>query len=103
MSGEDREKLLQVVLDRLRKVIDPETGVDVMRMRLVEEIDISPEGYLSYVFRPSSPYCPIAVPLLLEIINTIKEIPSIQHQEVKVVDYVQADELNEMIKDILEK
>jgi metal-sulfur cluster biosynthetic enzyme len=32
------EALHQAILDRLSKVIDPETGVDVVRMRLIEDL-----------------------------------------------------------------
>lgn len=90
------------VVERLKKVIDPETGADVMRMRLVQDIQMDPEGNISYTFRPSSPLCPIAVPLVLSIIQAINEVAGINKQKVNVIDYVQADELNEILKSILE-
>jgi hypothetical protein len=54
------------------------------------------------VFRPSSPLCPIAVPLALGIIDAIKEVPGITGQQVTVKDYVQSDQLNEILKTIVE-
>jgi len=83
-------------------VIDPETGVDVIRMQLVKEIQIDEEGKISYTFRPSSPLCPIAIPLALDIIKAIKEIPGISGQDVTVIDYVQSDLLNDILKIALE-
>ncbi len=98
----DSIELQKAVVEKLSKVIDPETGVDVIRMRLVQDITIDSEGKVTYTFRPSSPLCPIAVPLALEIIQAIGEAPGITGQSITVVDYAQADLLNELLKSVLE-
>ena len=98
MNEPDLEK---AVVEKLSEVIDPETGVDVMKMRLVQDIEIDAEGKITYVFRPSSPLCPIAVPLALAIIDAIKEVPGITGQQITVKDYSQADQLNEILKTIV--
>ena len=59
----DPESLRKNILERLARVIDPETGVDVMRMRLIEDLTVDEAGKVNYKFRPSSPLCPIALPL----------------------------------------
>ncbi|NLF00392.1 MAG: iron-sulfur cluster assembly protein, partial [Anaerolineales bacterium] len=46
------------LLARLAQVVDPETGVDVLRMRLVEDLMVDEHGCVRYRFRPSSPFCP---------------------------------------------
>lgn len=97
----DTKELEQAVIEKLTEVIDPETGIDVMRMHLVQEIQIEPDGKISYVFRPSSPLCPIAVPLALGIIDAIKEVPGITGQQITVKDYSQADQLNEILRTLL--
>ena len=96
------DALVKMVTDKLSTVIDPETGVDVMRMKLVQDINIDENKKITYKFRPSSPLCPIAIPLVLDIIHAIREIHEISGQDVTVVDYVQADELNRMLKSVLE-
>ena len=95
------DALIKRVTDKLLTVIDPETGVDVMRMKLVQDIVIDETMKITYKFRPSSPLCPIAVPLVLDIIHAIREVQEISGQDVTVVDYVQADELNAMLKSVL--
>ena len=88
------------VIERLRKVIDPETGVDVMRMRLIEDLEVSEEsGRVRYKFRPSSPLCPLAVHLALEIRRQVAQVPEVTHQEVEVVGYVGADDLNALLQE----
>jgi metal-sulfur cluster biosynthetic enzyme len=94
-------ELEQAVIEKLSEVIDPETGIDVMRMRLVQEIQIDQAGKITYVFRPSSPLCPIAVPLALGIIDAIKEVPGITDQSITVKDYAQSEQLNEILKTIV--
>jgi metal-sulfur cluster biosynthetic enzyme len=93
-------KLEQAITERLRDVIDPETGVDVMRMRLIEELRVDGEtGRVSYRFRPSSPLCPLAVHLALEIRDAVAKVPGVTGQEIEVVGYVGADELNALLKE----
>ncbi len=98
---EDIEKLKAAVIDQLTHVIDPETGANVMRMRLIQDLDLDSAGKVTYTFRPSSPLCPIAVPLALLIIQAINNVPGVTGQSMKVIDYIQAEQLNELLKTIL--
>jgi len=93
----NKAELMNAVLSKLREVIDPETGVDVIRMQLVQDLTLDDEGNLSYTFRPSSPLCPIAIHLAMSIQEAIKEVHGIASQRVNVVDYIQADMLNEIL------
>jgi len=96
-------ELLEIISEKLSTVIDPETGVDVMRMKLVQNLMVEIDGKVTYQFRPSSPLCPIAVPLALAIIQAIKEVPGVTGQQITVVDYVEAEQLNEILSTILEE
>lgn len=98
----DKAALENAVLEKLKQVIDPETGADIVRMKLVENPVIGETGQISYTFRPSSPLCPIAVPLGLMIIQAINEIEGITDQSITVVDYIEADKLNELFRVELE-
>lgn len=98
----DSSELEKAVLDKLRSVMDPETGVDVIRMRLVQDIQVDPSGKITYIFRPSSPLCPIAVHLAMAIIQAIGEVPGVAGQSITVVDYIEADTLNMILKSMLE-
>ena len=91
------ETLQQTLLENLAKVIDPETGTNVIRMRLVQDLTVTEGGDVHYIFRPSSFVCPIALTLVMEIIEAVKATPGIRHQEVTVVDYAGADELNKIL------
>ncbi len=96
----DRNALREAILTRLSTVIDPETGADVMRMRLVENLEIDEGGIVRYEFRPSSPLCPLAVSLALSIRGAVAEVDGVTGQEIKVVGYIRAEELNTMLQEL---
>jgi len=89
--------LHEAILVRLGSVIDPETGADVVRMRLVEDLKVNKEGQVSYTFRPSSPFCPIAVFLVQQIKQAITAVPGVTSQQIEVAGYVAAEELTKLI------
>jgi metal-sulfur cluster biosynthetic enzyme len=98
--GQPSSELEKKVVERLGQVIDPETGVDVMRMRLVEDLAVDGEtGRVRYRFRPSSPLCPLAVHLALSMRQAVAAVPGVREQEIEVVGYVGADELNALLQE----
>jgi len=96
----DPEVLRQAIIERLSKVIDPETGVDVVRMRLIEDLAVDENGHVTYKFRPSSPFCPIAVPLSLVIKLAVGEVDGVTGQNLEIVGYIQAIELTELLRQL---
>ena len=89
------------ILKRLMSVIDPETGVDVVRMRLIEDLTVDESGRVSYKFRPSSFLCPIAVPLSIAIQQAVSEVEGVTEQDMEIVGYIQAEELTALIRQAL--
>jgi len=93
------EELRAQVLERLRTIIDPETEVDVVRMRLIEDLMVDEEGVVRYKFRPSSPLCPLAVPLALSIRKAVGQVEGVTQQEIEVTGYIKAEELSAMLRE----
>lgn len=91
------EALERKIIERLKLVIDPETHVDVVRMHLVQDIAIDREGSVEYTFRPSSPLCPIAVALAVNIKRAVAEVPGVKRQRINVEGYLAAEELTRLI------
>jgi metal-sulfur cluster biosynthetic enzyme len=97
VSMNDEPSLEETILKRLRSVIDPETNVDVVRMRLVENLWVDALGKVRYTFRPSSFVCPIAVSLAIDIKKAVAEVPGVRSQEIAVEGYLAAAELETLI------
>ena len=98
----DKEELCAAIFERLSSVIDPETGVDVVRMRLIEDLVADADGRVVYKFRPSSPLCPIAVPLSLMIQEAVASVSGVTGQDMQIVGYIQAEELTALLREMLE-
>jgi len=95
----DRDALREAILTHLSTVIDPETGADVVRMRLIEDLAVDEEGVVRYKFRPSSPLCPLAVSLALSIRKAVAEVEGVTRQQIEVTGYIKAEELNAMLRE----
>lgn len=97
MNTAEQLQIKRAIIERLQRVIDPETGADVIRMRLVEVLKVDLDGQVSYTFRPSSPLCPIAVYLVQQIKGAIAEVPGVASQRITVTGYIAAEELTKLI------
>jgi len=97
MSEVVSSPLRESVITRLREVIDPETRADVVRMRLIDNLMVDSEGCVSYIFRPSSPLCPLAVFLTTQIKQAVAEVPGVTAQKIRVEGYIGAEALTQLI------
>ncbi|MCK4961574.1 MAG: DUF59 domain-containing protein [Anaerolineales bacterium] len=97
MSEVVSSPLRESIITRLREVIDPETRADVVRMRLIDNLMVDSEGCVSYIFRPSSPLCPLAVFLATQIKQAVAEVPGVTAQKIRVEGYVGAEALTQLI------
>ena len=97
------EALHAEIITKLSDVIDPETGVDVIRMRLVGELMVSKNGVVSCKFQPSSPLCPIALPLAMNIIGAIRSVVGVTGLKLEVINYAQAEALNKLIVELIDE
>jgi len=92
---EMREKIIQT----LREVIDPGTLVDVITMGLIKNLKVTEDGKVSLEFQPSSSVCPLALPLALDIQDSLKNLSEIKDISITVIDHQKADEVNRYLKE----
>jgi metal-sulfur cluster biosynthetic enzyme len=67
-------------------------------MRLIEDLTVAGDGVVRYRFRPSSPFCPLAVSLAISIREAVAAVPGVTGQEIEVVGYIKAAELSAMLR-----
>ncbi len=98
----DETRILEDIRQALRGIIDPETGLDVMRMGLVRHTELHRKeaGYEAILtFRPSSPVCPMAFKLAWDMQQCVRSVPGVQAVEIKVENYNRASELEAILKE----
>jgi metal-sulfur cluster biosynthetic enzyme len=91
------EAITSAVRDVLYEVIDPETGLSIMRMDLIHGLSANEQGDVSLVFRPSSPVCPMAYSLADSIKKKIKEIEKVKSVCIRVENFHKAEHLEALL------
>ena len=81
------------VVEALRGVLDPHTGVSVYDMGLVSDLVVG-EDSVSLTFMPTSPFCPVGIELARAIKDQVLTVEGVKKCDVKVVGLVKADEIN---------
>lgn len=87
------------VTQKLKDVIDPGTLTDIISMGLIKNLNVSKDGNVSLDFRPSSPVCPLALTLALDIQKTLKTLNEIKELNIKIIDHQMAEEVNRYLEE----
>ena len=89
--------LLENIKKNLSQVIDPETRMDVMRMKLVRDLKVNEKGKVELTFRPSSILCPLGFQLGINIKEAVQEVPGVRSVQVNVDGFIHADQLRTIL------
>ena len=98
MKNEFVMNLEEKVTERLKRVIDPETGINVVEMELIKNLAVTEEGEVRLKFRPSSFLCPLAFQLAIEIWQSVQEVEGVKGLHLDVVDCLWAEQINELLR-----
>ena len=89
--------MVEEIEEKLRQVIDPETGMDVIRMRLVRDLRVGQEGDVELTFRPSSVLCPLGFQLGINIKEAVLDVPGVMRVQVHVDGFIHAEQLTKIL------
>ncbi|MGB9857321.1 MAG: metal-sulfur cluster assembly factor [Dictyoglomaceae bacterium] len=92
--------LREKVENKLKEIIDPEIGLDLVTLNTIENLEVNEDGNVKVVFRPTTPFCPLGVQLALSIKKSLKEIEGVKNVDVEVVDFIYAEQTNELLKNV---
>ncbi len=84
------------VIEVLRGVLDPHTGVSVYDMGLISELEVANDS-VSLTFMPTSPFCPVGVELAKAIRDGVLAVEGVKTCNIKVVGHIRADQINEAL------
>lgn len=83
----------ELVIEVLRGVLDPHTGVSVYDMGLISDLVVKDDS-VDLTFMPTSPFCPVGVELAKAIREHVMTIEGMKSCNIKVVGHIRADQIN---------
>ena len=90
------EALEKTIRERVGKLIDPETGLTFEEMGIIRDVRVSGRS-VEVVFRPTSPFCPIALRLGLDIRRTVEGVEGVGSVRITCVEHMMADAINRIL------
>lgn len=81
----DLKQLEYDIIQTLKTCYDPEIPVDIYELGLIYRIDIHPDGLVEIDMTLTSPACPVAGSLPLEVERKVKELPGVKDVIVRIV------------------
>jgi FeS assembly SUF system protein len=73
------------VVEALKTVFDPEIPVNIYELGLIYDVDVQPEGAVKVKMTLTSPGCPVAGSLPLEVQRKVEAVPGVASTEVELV------------------
>jgi ATP-binding protein involved in chromosome partitioning len=89
--------LQEKIEESLGQVIDPETGMDVMRMKLVRDLKVGQDGDVELTFRPTSVLCPLGFQLGINIKEAVLNVPGVKSVQVHVDGFIHGEQLKKIL------
>lgn len=81
----DKEEIKQQIIKIIKTCYDPEIPVDIWELGLIYDIDVD-DDYNAYIrMTLTSPACPVAGSLPIEVENKIRSIDELHEVKVEVV------------------
>ena len=82
--NEECTKLMDKIVEKLKTVYDPEIPVDIYELGLIYDVRIN-QKKVTLDMTLTSPHCPVAETLPMQVKRTVEEISELEEVEVKIV------------------
>src|SRR5437773_185804 len=101
MSQEEQlQQTRRKIFDELTKIVDPEIGVSIMELELVDKVDIN-TGKVSIDLHLTSPFCPavFGFKIAQDVRDNVYRLPGIEDVKVSVSNHFMADAINKQVNE----
>jgi metal-sulfur cluster biosynthetic enzyme len=101
MSQEEQtQQTRRKIFDELTKIVDPEIGVSIMELELIDKVDIN-SGKVGVDLHLTSPFCPavFGFKIAQDIRDNIYKVSGINDVKVNVSNHFMADAINKQVND----
>ncbi|HAB36237.1 MAG: hypothetical protein RLZZ02_387 [Bacteroidota bacterium] len=84
MNDEQMQALGEQAVDVLRTIFDPEIPVDIYELGLIYDVQVSEDGDIHILMTLTSPNCPVAETLPVEVKEKVRSLPDAKEVEVEI-------------------
>jgi len=89
--------LTNKVLAEIEKIVDFETGLTLSQMKMIRSVKETEPGIVRIEFSPSSPVCPMAVRVAMEVRSKAENIEGVKKALVYCRGHMIEEKINRMV------
>ncbi|HVX02585.1 MAG TPA: iron-sulfur cluster assembly protein [Nitrososphaera sp.] len=99
-GSDDLQQTRRKIFDELTKIVDPEIGVSIMELELVDKVDIN-SGKVAVDLHLTSPFCPavFGFKIAQDVRDNIYKLSGINDVKVQVSNHFMADAINKQVNE----
>ncbi|MFZ0740210.1 MAG: iron-sulfur cluster assembly protein [Nitrososphaeraceae archaeon] len=97
---QDLQNTRKQIFDELTKIVDPEIGVSIMELELIDNVNIDSSN-VSIDLHLTSPFCPavFGFKIAQDVRDNVYKIPDISSVKVNVSNHFMAEAINKQVND----
>lgn len=98
--SQDIQQTRRLIFDELSKIVDPEIGVSIMELELIDKVDIE-EKDVNVDFHLTSPFCPavFGFKIAQDVRDNIYKIEGIEKVKINVSNHFMAEAINKQVNE----
>jgi metal-sulfur cluster biosynthetic enzyme len=98
--SQDLQLTRRQIFEELTKIVDPEIGVSIMELELIDKVDID-QGKVNVDLHLTSPFCPavFGFKIAQDVKDNIHKVEGIEEVKVNVSNHFMAEAINKQVND----
>jgi metal-sulfur cluster biosynthetic enzyme len=98
--SQDIQQTRRLIFDELSKIVDPEIGVSIMELELIDKVDIE-EKDVNVDLHLTSPFCPavFGFKIAQDVRDNIYRIEGIENVKINVSNHFMAEAINKQVNE----
>ncbi|HEY7108652.1 MAG TPA: iron-sulfur cluster assembly protein [Nitrososphaeraceae archaeon] len=98
--SQDVQQVRRLIFDELSKIVDPEIGVSIVELELIDKVDID-KGSVNIDLHLTSPFCPaiFGFKIAQDVRDNVYKIQGLDSVKVKVSNHFMADAITKQVNE----
>jgi metal-sulfur cluster biosynthetic enzyme len=98
--SQDTQQVRRMIFEELSKIVDPEIGVSIVELELIDKVDIM-NGSVDIDLHLTSPFCPaiFGFKIAQDVRDNVYKIQGLDSVKVKVSNHFMADAINKQVNE----